>query len=121
MIAGVRSLPDEAAMLAKSLRLSRYVYCKRILFPGVFPSLVTGVITAAGGAWNTSIVAEAVEWKGNMIYAHGLGAFIMRASRDGDSQLVCLGVVVMCVYVLCINRLIWTPLYRYVESRYGGK
>lgn len=121
IIAGVRSLPNELLLMAESLQLSRWVYYTKVIIPGVLPSLLTGVITAVGGAWNTSIVAEAIEWKGQMIYAKGLGAYIMKASREADSQAVFLGVVVMCLYVFVINRMVWTPLYQWVEKKYGGQ
>lgn len=119
VIAGVRALPGDLLMMAKSLRLSRMSLYRKVVIPGILPSLLTGVITAAGGAWNTSIIAEMAEWKGQVVYAQGLGAFIMKASRGAQTDLVCLGVVVMCVYVFFINRVLWLPLYRYIERRYG--
>ncbi|MDC3180690.1 ABC transporter permease subunit [Gammaproteobacteria bacterium] len=119
VIAGVRSLPDHAVMLSNALGISRLIMFKRVLLPGILPSLITGMITAAGGAWNASIVAEALEWNGERIYANGLGAYITKASLEGMSDNVFLGVVIMCMYVLLINRLVWMPLYRYVAQRYG--
>lgn len=120
IIAGVRSLPSELLIMADSLQLTRWGYYRRVIIPGILPSLLTGVITAAGGAWNTSIVAEAVEWNGDIIYAKGLGAYIMKASRLAQSDRVLLGVVVMCLYVFLINRMVWVPLYQWVEKKYGG-
>lgn len=121
IIAGVRSLPQDLLLMAKSLRLSRWAYYKKVIIPGVLPSLLTGVITAAGGAWNTSIVAEAVEWEGKFIYAKGLGAYIMKASRGAEGDLVFIGVSVMCLYVFVINRILWVPMYKWVEKKYGGQ
>lgn len=120
VIAGVRAMPEDALMLSDALQMSRWLMFKRVLMPGILPSMVTGMLTAAGGAWNTSIVAEAVDWNGQRIYAQGLGAYIMQASQEGLSQNVYLGVLVMCVYVLVINRFVWMPLYRFVAQRYGG-
>jgi NitT/TauT family transport system permease protein len=119
VIAGVRGLPEHAVMLSNALGISRFVMLKRVLLPGILPSLITGMITAAGGAWNASIVAEALEWNGQRIYANGLGAYITKSSLDGSSEHVFLGVVIMCLYVLLINRCVWMPLYRYVAQRYG--
>ncbi len=119
VIAGVRGLPEHAVMLSNALGISRFVMLKRVLLPGILPSLITGMITAAGGAWNASIVAEALEWNGQRIYANGLGAYITKSSLEGASEHVFLGVVVMCLYVLLINRCVWMPLYRYVAQRYG--
>lgn len=120
IIAGVRSLPEELLVMAKSLHLTRWGYYSKVIIPGVLPSLLTGIITAAGGAWNTSIIAEAVEWKGQVIYAKGIGAYIIQASLEAQSDKVLLGVVVMCVYVFLINRVVWVPLYQWVEKKYGG-
>lgn len=120
IIAGVRALPGDLLLMASSLNLSKWRYYQRVIIPGVLPSLMTGVVTAAGGAWNTSIVAEAVSWKGQDIYAQGLGAYIMKASRLAQGDKVCLGVVVMCFYVLLINKVVWMPLYNLISKRYGG-
>lgn len=120
VIAGVRALPKELLLMAKSFNLSGLALYKRVILPGMLPSLLTGVITAAGGAWNASIIAEVADWQGEVVYAKGLGAYIMYASRNADTHLVYLGVIVMCIYVLVINRLVWLPLYRLIEKKYGG-
>jgi NitT/TauT family transport system permease protein len=119
VIAGVRAMPEHALMLSEALGIGRVLMFKRVLLPGILPSLVTGMITAAGGAWNASIVAEALQWDGKRIYADGLGAFITKSSQAGSGEDVFLGVVIMCVYVLLINRLVWMPLYRFAAQRYG--
>lgn len=121
VISGVKALPHDLLMMAKSLHLSQFQLCKKVILPGILPSLLTGVITAAGGAWNTSIIAEMAEWNGEVVYADGLGAFIMEASRNAQPDMVCLGVAVMCLYVLLINRVVWLPLYRMIDRRYGGR
>lgn len=119
VIAGVRALPEDLLLMAKSLGLKGLSMYRKVIIPGILPSLLTGVITAFGGAWNTSIIAEVAEWQGDVVYCDGLGAYIMQASRNADTHLVCLGVVVMCLYVFLINRVLWLPLYRYIERRYG--
>ncbi|MEC7030774.1 MAG: ABC transporter permease subunit [Pseudomonadota bacterium] len=119
VIAGVRSLPVDLLMMSKSFGLSQIMTCRKVIIPGILPSLLTGVITAAGGAWNTSILAEVAQWQNDIVYADGLGAYIMMASKNADTHLVSLGVVVMCLYVFMINRVVWLPLYRVIERRYG--
>ena len=119
VIAGVRALPVDLLMMSRSFGLSQAATYRKVILPGISPSLLTGVITAAGGAWNTSIIAEVAQWENEVVYADGLGAYIMQASRAADSHLVCLGVAVMCLYVLVINRVVWMPLYRLIERRYG--
>ena len=86
--------------------------------PGVLSYYVTGAITASGGAWNASIVAEAVSWGNTNLTAHGLGAYIARATTNGDFPRIVLGIAVMSVYVILFNRLLWRPLYRLAERRF---
>ena len=88
------------------------------MLPAIYPYYITGAITAAGAAWNVSIVAEAVSWGSHQLYATGLGAYIVRAADEGDFQRLALGIVVMSLYVLIINRCIWRPLYNLAEVRY---
>ena len=86
--------------------------------PGVFPYFVTGAMTAAGGAWNASIVAEVVSWGSHTLRATGLGAYIATYTASGNFPKIALGIAVMCLFVLVLNRLIWQPLYRLAEKRY---
>ncbi|MGY2062501.1 ABC transporter permease subunit, partial [Nocardia gipuzkoensis] len=87
--------------------------------PAIFPSYVTGAITAAGGAWNAAIVAEVVSYRGETLTATGLGAYISDATTGGDWPRILVGVVVMSVYVVGINRLFWRRLYALAERRYS--
>ena len=84
----------------------------------MFPSFVTGAITASGGSWNASIVAEVASWGDTRLQAAGLGAYIAQATEAGDHPRVVLGIVVMSVFVVATNRLIWRPLYRLSERRF---
>jgi NitT/TauT family transport system permease protein len=93
------------------------LWWKRVILPGVFPFLVTGAITASGGAWNASIVAEVVSWGDTTIVARGLGAYIAEATRGGDYPRIGLGVGIMVIYVVAFNRLLWRPLYALAERR----
>lgn len=118
VIAGAQAMPKSLQYAVKSLQVSRWLWWKRLALPALFPYLITGVIAAVGGAWNASVVAEAVEWGNTRLEATGLGAYIARATWQGEFAHLALGIVVMCVYVLVINRLVWKPLYDLAERRY---
>ncbi len=89
----------------------------RSILPGVFPYYVTGAITASGGSWNASIVAEVASWGDTHLKATGLGAYIASATEAGDFPRVVLGIATMCILVTLFNRLIWRPLYAFGERR----
>jgi NitT/TauT family transport system permease protein len=88
-----------------------------VALPGIFPYYVTGALTAAGGSWNASIVAEAVSWGDEHLQATGLGSYIANATEAGDYHQVALGIVVMSIFVMAFNRLLWRPLYVFAERR----
>jgi NitT/TauT family transport system permease protein len=92
---------------------------QRLILPAAFPALVTGGITAAGGAWNASIVAEVVDFGHNHLAATGLGAYIAQATTVGDFARILTGVVVMSIYVVGLNRLLGRRLYHLAETRYS--
>ena len=87
------------------------------MLPGIFPYYVTGAITASGGAWNASIVSEAVSWGPTTLSAAGLGAYIARMTEAGDYPRIALGIALMSVLVIAMNRLLWRPLYAFAERR----
>ena len=87
--------------------------------PGIFPFYITGAITAAGGAWNASIVAESVSWANTTLTATGLGEYIQASTLAGNFPKIALGTAVMCVYVLLFNQLLWRPLYRLAHERFN--
>jgi len=86
--------------------------------PGILPYFVTGALTASGGAWNASIVSEVVSWGHTHLRAAGLGAYIADASNAGDMPRVILGVAVMSMFVVALNRTVWRPLYALAERKY---
>lgn len=90
-----------------------------VILPAVFGSYITGGITAAGGAWNASIVAEVVDYGTHHLQATGLGAYIAQAAGEGNFGRVLVGVTVMSVYVVATNRLFWRRLYQLAETRYS--
>jgi NitT/TauT family transport system permease protein len=118
-IAGASSIPTDMREMVDQFRLPRVQRWKQMILPAVFPAYVTGGITAAGGAWNASIVAEVVSFGHHHLVALGLGSFIAKASFDGNFAKVMAGVIVMSFYVVVVNRLLWRRLYTLAETRYA--
>ncbi|MBI5259010.1 MAG: ABC transporter permease subunit [Burkholderiales bacterium] len=118
VIAGASSIPAELRDAADNLGLAGWQRWKRFLLPAVFPSVVTGAITASGGSWNASIVSEYVSWGDTTLQAQGLGAYIAQTTAAGDFPRTVLGIGVMCVFVMGLNRLVWRRLYRLAEERW---
>lgn len=119
VIAGASAIPHDLRELATSLRLSRAKKWSTLILPAVFSSWVTGGITAAGGAWNASIVSEIVTYGGTTLTATGLGAYVATATAAGDTPRMYVGVVVMSVFVVGLNRLFWRRMYRLSERRFS--
>ncbi|MCH9769666.1 MAG: ABC transporter permease subunit [Gammaproteobacteria bacterium] len=118
VIAGTIALPKNLRHAAGTLNVRGWLWWKRLALPGIFPYYITGAITAAGGAWNISIIAEVVSWGHKTFYAQGLGSYITRMYNLGDFPKLALGIVVMSFYVLLLNRLVWRPLYNLAERRF---
>jgi len=119
VIAGASAIPSDLREATRLIGLRGVLRWRRFILPAVFPAYVTGGITAAGGAWNASIVAEVVSYGSHHLVAYGLGADIFAAAAVGDFPRVLVGVAVMSVYVVGVNRLVWRPLYRLAEGRYS--
>ncbi|AUT60114.1 ABC transporter permease [Paraburkholderia terrae] len=117
VIAGASAYPNDYKEAAKNFRIRGWQWWRQVMLPGVFPYYVTGAITASGGAWNASIVAEAVQWGDTKLAAHGLGAYIAQYTAAGDYPKIILGIAVMSLFVSLFNRALWRPLYAYAESR----
>ena len=119
VIAGAQAIPSDLREAMDDLGVTGWQRWRRMILPAVFSSYVTGAITASGGAWNASIVAEIVTYGGTTLTATGLGAFIAQATQDGNFTKILAGVAVMAFYVVGINRLVWRRLYRLAERRYS--
>ncbi|HAU1355934.1 TPA: ABC transporter permease subunit [Legionella pneumophila] len=119
VIAGASSIPRDLYLAADNFGVKGWIWWKRLALPGIFPFYITGAITAAGGAWNASIVAEYVSWGNITLKATGLGEYIQASTTAGDFPQIALGTAMMCVYVLAFNHLIWRPLYRLAEERFN--
>ena len=119
VIAGASAIPNELREAAASFRLPTRLRWRTLILPGIFGSYVTGGITAAGGAWNASIVAEVVQYHGTTLTAEGLGAYITQATAVGDSPRLLLGVIIMSFYVVGTNVMLWQRLYALSERRFS--
>lgn len=117
VIAGAAAFPGDLLEAAANFRVGGLLWWRRVALPGVFPYFVTGAITASGGSWNASIVAEVLVWGNTHLHAAGLGAYIADATTAGSTIRVVLGTVVMSAFVLLFNRLLWRPLYGYSIRR----
>jgi NitT/TauT family transport system permease protein len=118
VIAGASSIPNELRAAGANFRVRGLLWWRRIALPAVLPFYVTGAITASGGSWNASIVAEVASWGDEHLQAKGLGAYIAQQTDAGDFHRIVLGIVVMSVYVVLINRVLWRPLYEYAERKF---
>jgi NitT/TauT family transport system permease protein len=118
VIAGAMAIPTDLKEAAKVFRFSRVDRWRRLILPGIFPYLVTGMVTASGGAWNASIVAEYFHFQGKVVEAPGLGSTISRASDSGHFQVLLAATLIMATVVVLINRLVWRKMYRLASTRF---
>ena len=119
VIAGASAIPSDLREAMTNLRVRGWLRWKNFILPAVFASYVTGGITAAGGAWNASIVSEIVSYGPHHLTATGLGAYIAEATATGNFPKILVGIAVMSVYVVLTNRLFWRRLYALAERRYS--
>jgi NitT/TauT family transport system permease protein len=118
VIAGASTIPKELLDAGDNFGVKGWLWWKRVALPAVFPHYLTGAITASGGTWNASVVAEVANWGKHVEHAHGLGAYITDATLAGDFHKVVLGMAVMAFFVVVVNRLLWQPLYWYAERKF---
>jgi NitT/TauT family transport system permease protein len=118
VIAGAIAIPTDLKECCSVFRLHGIERWKKLILPGIFPYLVTGMVTASGGAWNASIVAEYFHFKGHIYTTTGLGAVISQASDASNSKLLLAATVIMAATVVTMNRLVWRRLYALAETRY---
>jgi NitT/TauT family transport system permease protein len=118
VIAGAMSIPTDLKEASHVFRFGSVDRWRYLILPGIFPYLVTGMVTASGGAWNASIVAEYFHFQGKIVEAPGLGSTISRASDAGRFDLLLASTLIMATVVVLINRLLWRRLYRLASSRF---
>jgi NitT/TauT family transport system permease protein len=118
VIAGASAVPSDLRESAEVFRLRGWKLWRTLILPAIFPAWVTGAITASGGAWNASIVAEVASWGTRTLRADGLGAYIAQATEKGDWPAIVFGIATMSAFVVLLNRSVWKRLYRLAEERY---
>ena len=117
VVAGASALPTDLKEAAGIFHLRPWQRWRDLILPGIFPYYITGALTASGGSWNASVVAEVVSWGHTTLRAAGLGAYIQEATVAGDFHRVALGMSVMSLFVIVLNRSLWRPLYAWSENR----
>ena len=117
VIGGTMAIPVELHYAASNLRVTGWLWWRKVILPGIFPAYVTGALTAAGGSWNASIVSEIVSWGPNTLTATGIGSYIAKYTASGDCPRIALGVGMLCVYVILFNRLLWRRLYNLAAEK----
>ena len=118
VIAGASQIPAEMRYVAANFGVTGWLWWRKVALPAVLPFYVTGAITASGGSWNAAIVAELASWGDTQVQARGLGSYIAEATTAGDFHRIVLGIGMMSLFVVVINRLSWRPLYYYAERKY---
>lgn len=118
VIAGAMAIPNEMKEVARIYGLRKWQLWRTLILPAIFPFWVTGACTAAGGAWNASIVAEYATWGDTTLKADGLGAYIAEVTKSGDTALIIVSIAVMSLFVVAMNKLVWRRLYGYAERRF---
>jgi NitT/TauT family transport system permease protein len=118
VIAGAIAIPSDLKEAAALFRFRSVDRWRTLILPGIFPYLVTGLVTASGGAWNASIVAEYFHFQGHIVQAPGLGSTISQASDAGHFNILLASTLVMATVVVLINRLVWRKMYRLASTRF---
>lgn len=117
VIAGTSALSTDLIHASNMLDIKGRLWWQKVILPGIFPYLVTGCITAAGGAWNASIIAEIVSWGNTQLVAEGIGAYITQATLVDNFPKIIIGIGIMSLYVIILNKLVWRPLYNLAEEK----
>jgi len=118
VIAGAMAIPTDLREAAALFGLHRWQLWKTLIIPAIFPFWVTGALTATGGAWNASIVAEVASWGNDKLVADGLGAYIAQVTEKGDQPAIYFSIMVMALFVVVINRIFWRRLYDLAERKF---
>jgi NitT/TauT family transport system permease protein len=118
VIVGASAIPPDMRYAGQNFHVRGWLWWKRIALPAVFPFYVTGAITASGGSWNASVVSEVAEWGQEHLEAKGLGSYISHATGTGDFRRTVVGIVVMALFVVIINRVFWKPLFARAERKF---
>ena len=117
VIGGAAAFPNDLREASANFHVRGWQWWRQVILPGIATYYLTGAITASGGSWNASIVAEYVKWKDHNVTADGVGSYIAQATDKGDFPKIVLGVAMMSLFVTLVNRLFWRQLYAYAERR----
>jgi NitT/TauT family transport system permease protein len=118
VIAGAMAIPTDLKEAAAVFRFGRWDRWRYVILPGIFPYLVTGLVTASGNAWNASIIAEYFHFHGSIVHTVGLGSAISSASDAGRYDVLLASTIIMATIVVLINRLVWRRMYRLAATRF---
>jgi NitT/TauT family transport system permease protein len=118
VIAGTTAIPTDLKEAGRSFGLRGWDWWRKFIIPAIFPFWVTGAVTASGGAWNASVVAEVASWGQDKLVADGLGAYIAQVTERGDQPAIYFSIAVMALFVVVINRTLWRRLYGLAERRF---
>lgn len=118
IIAGATAIPQDLKDAATMLQLDRLTRWRTLILPSIFPYIITGAITSAGGAWNASIIAEYIQFRGKTFSINGLGALISEATPNGDYPLLLAATLTIILTVVIINVAIWRRMYHIAEENY---
>ncbi len=118
VIAGTMAIPTDLREAATLFGMHRWRLWRTLIIPAIFPFWVTGAVTATGGAWNASIVAEVASWGDDKLVADGLGAYIAQVTAKGDQPAIYFSIFVMALFVVVINRVVWRRLYDLAERKF---
>jgi NitT/TauT family transport system permease protein len=120
LIAGVRAIPEELVQISASLRLQGITRWRRLVLPAIYPSLVTGSLTAIGGGWNALVLSEYVPAEGHVYSVHGIGALLDYATYEsGSLPLIVMSITAMVLFIIIVNRLVWQPAYHLAQRRFA--
>jgi len=120
LIAGVRAIPDELLQISDSLGIRGLSRWRRLILPAIYPSLVTGSLTAIGGGWNALVLSEYVIAEGRVYSVHGIGAMLDYATYEsGNLQLIVMSITAMVLFILIVNRFVWQPAYHLAQRRFA--
>jgi NitT/TauT family transport system permease protein len=118
VIAGAMAIPNDLKEASRVYGLRNWDLWRTMILPAIFPFWVTGACTAAGGAWNASIVAELATWGDTTLKADGLGAYIADVTKTGDTPMIILSIAVMSLFVVLMNKFLWRKLYAFAQRRF---
>jgi NitT/TauT family transport system permease protein len=118
VVAGAMAIPNDMKEAARTYGLKGWDLWRTLILPAIFPFWVTGACTAAGGAWNASIVAELATWGNTTLQADGLGAYIAAVTKAGDTAQIIASIGVMSLFVVLLNKFVWRKLYAFAERRF---